>query len=499
MKRSCGILLPVFSLPGNYGIGCFSSRAYEWIDTLKKAGQSYWQILPLGPTGYGDSPYQSFSSFAGNPYFLDPDALAEEGLLSKEDLDCMDWGDDPQYVDYGKLWENRETVLRKAYAAEMGKVDHSSVEEKRNALNPETKEYCLYQAVKKDQGWKAWQEWKDDIRLREPDTLKKAGEVLAEDIAFREWIQVKFTEQWKKLKAYANQSGIRIIGDMPIYVASDSSDAWSHPELLWFDRDAKPVRVAGCPPDYFSPDGQLWGNPVYNWKAHEETDFSWWMNRMEYGFSLYDVIRVDHFRGFDEYYAVPAKDTTAKNGTWEKGPGMVFMNRMKEYFKGKYPELPIIAEDLGLMTDSVIRLVRDSGFPPMKVLEFAYDSDSYNLYLPHQYERNCVAYTGTHDNDPLVSWIQGLNPDVRLHMIKYQGSGYTPEKELYRDCIRTVLESVADTVVIPAWDYLGHGKEARINVPSVTGNNWKWRMRDGEFNADLIRYCDTLAELYARK
>ena len=269
MKRSCGILLPVFSLPGNYGIGCFSSRAYEWIDTLKKAGQSYWQILPLGPTGYGDSPYQSFSSFAGNPYFLDPDALAEEGLLSKEDLDCMDWGDDPQYVDYGKLWENRETVLRKAYAAEMGKVDHSSVEEKRNALNPETKEYCLYQAVKKDQGWKAWQEWKDDIRLREPDTLKKAGEVLAEDIAFREWIQVKFTEQWKKLKAYANQSGIRIIGDMPIYVASDSSDAWSHPELLWFDRDAKPVRVAGCPPDYFSPDGQLWGNPVYNWKAHE--------------------------------------------------------------------------------------------------------------------------------------------------------------------------------------------------------------------------------------
>ena len=525
MKRACGILLPIFSLPGNYGIGCFSVKAYEFVDTLKKAGQTYWQILPLGPTGYGDSPYQAFSSFAGNPYFIDLDELAAEGLLDEQELRDTNWGTNPRYVDYGKIWESREKMLRKAFAEFRKILDGSTTQKKkksskpvlpdapaaqnllnqkgydeaRKKLNPETREFCLYRAVKNSQGGKSWTESEDALRLRKPKTLDAFRKEHAEEIEFYEWVQIVFEFQWRRLRQYANVHGIRIIGDMPIYVSPDSSDAWSHPELFQFDENAKPVKVAGCPPDYFSPDGQLWGNPLYDWKYHKKTDYEWWMNRMEYALTMYDIVRVDHFRGFDEYFAIPADAKTAKDGKWEKGPGMDLFRKMQKHFEDRFPELPIIAEDLGLMTDSVIKLVKDSGFPAMKVLEFAYDSDNKNLYLPHMYIRNCVAYTGTHDNEPLMSWIRNQNGETRLHMIRYQGSEHTPEGDLYWDCIRTVLSSVADTVIIPMWDYLGAGPEARVNTPSMAGGNWQWRMQQGEFGDHLVWHCGMLADMYNRE
>jgi len=518
MKRACGILMPVASLPGNYGIGCFSAQATAFIDSLKKAGQSYWQILPLGPTGFGDSPYQSFSSFAGNPYFVDLDELAAEGLIRKEELDKVDWGSDRRYVDYGKVWESREKILREAYGEFLKKEDCEEAVEKDSGdtekmpvrmnraqyekavadLNPETREYCLYMAVKARENGRPWTEWEDGIRLRKPEALSRAREELAEDIAFYEWVQVYFSRQWKRIRAYAKEAGIGIIGDMPIYVAPDSADAWAHPELFRFDADAKPVCVAGCPPDYFSPDGQFWGNPVYDWEVHKKTGYAWWISRMEYAFSIYDYVRVDHFRGFDEYYAIPAGAENAKNGKWEKGPGMELFHCLEEHFRGRFRTLPIIAEDLGLMTESVMKLVAESGFPAMKVLEFAYDSDSSNPYLPHNYIRNCVAYTGTHDNEPLKAWLNGLNDSVRLHVIRYQGSEHTPGNDLFWDCIRTVLSSIADTAIIPMGDYLGVGEEGRINMPSSSGNNWKWRMKEGEFGENLIWHCNMLADMYGR-
>lgn len=514
MRRACGILLPVFSLPGSYGIGCFSIKAYEFIDTLKRAGQTYWQILPLGPTGYGDSPYQSFSSFAGNPYFIDLDELVARGLLDAEKLRSMDWGGDDRSVDYGKLWEHREAVLREAFRAFRRASEHpeefpeqpvqdrmsaDAYEEARRKLHPETGEYCLYQAIKAAQGGKSWDAWEKPLRLRETAALEAFRKEHSEEIAFYEWVQVVFHRQWRRLRTYANEHGIRIIGDMPIYVSRDSADAWAHPELFQFDCDARPVKVAGCPPDYFSPDGQLWGNPLYDWEKQKRDGCSWWIQRMEYAFSVYDFVRVDHFRGFDEYYGIPAKDANAKHGAWEKGPGIEFFQVLKKHFQARFPRLPLIAEDLGMMTESVIQLVKDSGFPAMKVLEFAYDSDNRNLYLPHNYERNCVAYTGTHDNEPLMAWIRGQSGDTRLHMIRYQGSEHTPERELYWDCIRTVMASVADTVLIPMWDYLGAGAEARINTPSAAAGNWRWRMLSEEFGEDLIWHCGMLADMYGRE
>ena len=513
MKRACGVLLPVFSLPGNYGIGSFSVKAYEFVDTLRKAEQTYWQILPLGPTGFGDSPYQSFSSFAGNPYLIDLDELVTRGLLDENELKGLDWGGDPRFVDYGKQWENKEKVLKKAFRnfkhslehpeslprPVQDRLDRPRYEAKLASLSEGTKEYCLYRAIKNSMGGKSWTEWDDPLRLRDAAALQKFEAEHAEEIEFHMWVQIVFRDQWTKLREYANVHGIRIIGDMPIYVSPDSSDAWAHPELFQFDKDAKPEKVAGCPPDYFSPEGQLWGNPLYRWPYHKETGYAWWMSRIEYALTLYDYVRVDHFRGFDEYYAIPASHKNAMEGTWEPGPGMDFFHAVEKHFKDRFPELPIIAEDLGLMTESVLKLVKDSGFPAMKVLEFAYDSDNKNLYLPHNYIRNCVAYTGTHDNEPLMAWIQGQNSDTRLHMIRYQGSEHTPERDLYWDCIRTVLSSIADTVIIPMWDYLGCGPEARVNAPSSAQGNWRWRMRQGEFGDHLIWHLGMLAEIYGRE
>ncbi|WP_367567049.1 4-alpha-glucanotransferase [Lacrimispora sp.] len=490
--RECGILLPVASLPSKYGIGAFSKEAYEFIDRLKQGGQHYWQILPLGPTGYGDSPYQSFSAFAGNPYFIDLDELVKEGLLTTEECESVDFGDNPRDIDYEKMYFNRFPLLRKAYVR--WKDQGHTGEEARASLGEETAGYCFYMAVKNHFEGKSWILWDEDIRLRSEEAVLKYEKELADEIGFYGFLQVKFEEQWSRLKSYANERGLRIIGDIPIYVAFDSADSWFHPELFQFDDNCNPIAVAGCPPDGFSATGQLWGNPLYRWDYHGKTGYEWWLKRMEYSFRLYDVVRVDHFRGFDEYYSIPATNENAVGGWWEKGPGIAIFDRMKE----KFGKLDIIAEDLGFLTPSVLKLVKDTGFPGMKVLEFAFDSREESDYLPHNYSSDCVVYTGTHDNNTLRSWYEEMSYEDRQFSVDYIGNGRTPREEIHWDFIRLALASVARLAVIPLQDYLGLEEEARINEPSTLGKNWRWRMVSGEMTEELAEKCRKTARLYGR-
>ena len=487
--RECGIRLPVTSIPSPYGIGGFSKEAYEFVDRLEAAGQRYWQVLPFGPTGYGDSPYQSFSAFAGNPYFIDLDTLAEEGLLTEEECLEADCGQNPRYVDYERIYKTRFQVLRKAFNRWKALGQKSG-----EKLEQETKEYCVYMAVKNQFQGKSWAQWEEDIRLRKPETVKTWEEELADEILFYEFQQLKFQEQWKKLKDYANSRGVRIIGDIPIYVAFDSADSWFHPELFQFNEDREPDFVAGCPPDGFSPTGQLWGNPLYRWDYHKKTGYAWWIRRMAYCFRLYDVVRVDHFRGFDEYYSIPAEDDTAAGGHWEKGPGLELFDAIEK----KLGKLEIIAEDLGFLTPSVFEMVRKSGFPGMKVLEFAFSADGQSIYLPYHYDENCVVYTGTHDNDTIQGWYEAMPEWDRDFSIRYLGNRYTPRKEIHWDFIRAALGSRARLAVIPMQDYLGLGSEARINEPSTLGDNWKWRLLPDEFDGKLAETCRDLAWVYGR-
>ena len=395
MNRSAGILLSVTSLPGRYGIGCFSKSAYDFVDWLREAGQTCWQILPLGPTSYGDSPYQSFSTFAGNPYFISLEELTEEGVLTKKECQSADFGKRADDIDYEKIYKNRYPLLHKAYERSRISEDPDYVcfaEENRWWLA----DYALFMAVKDRFGGAPWTEWAEDIRLRRDYAMDYYRRELYFDIEFQQYLQYKFFSQWKKLKAYANEKGIQIIGDIPIYVAMDSADAWAHPELFQLDERNMPAAVAGCPPDGFSATGQLWGNPLYRWEYHKSTGYDWWMSRMWFCFQMYDVVRIDHFRGFDEYYSIPYGEETAVNGHWEKGPGIDLFRCMEQRL-GKHQ---VIAEDLGYVTDSVRKMVQESGFPGMKVLEFAFDSrdsGSASDYLPHNYVENSAAYTGTGD------------------------------------------------------------------------------------------------------
>lgn len=490
--RECGMLLPVASLPSKYGIGAFSKEAYEFIDTLKEAGQQYWQILPLGPTGYGDSPYQSFSAFGGNPYFIDLDELEKEGLLTREELEEADFGQDPRDIDYEKLYKNRFPLLKSAYERWLSK-GHSS-REALELLEAETADYCFYMAVKDSFGGKSWIYWDEEIRLRKPKAVKQYEKRLEFETGFYGFLQIKFEDQWKRLKAYANEKGIRIIGDIPIYVAFDSADTWFHKELFQFNENFEPIAVAGCPPDGFSATGQLWGNPLYCWDYHRKTGYAWWMKRMEYCFRLYDVVRVDHFRGFDEYYSIPAGNETAAGGVWEKGPGIEIFDFMRKQFGS----LNIIAEDLGFLTPGVIKLVKDTGFPGMKVLQFAFDSREESDYLPHSYQTNCVVYTGTHDNNTINGWYDDLTEEDRQLSLDYMNNWATKREEIHWDFIRLALQSVARLAVIPVQDYLGLGKEARINVPSTLGGNWRWRLLPGEITSELTEKCRHMARLYHR-
>lgn len=491
--RASGVLMPVFSLPSDYGIGAFSKSAYQFVDMLKKAGQKCWQILPLCPTSYGDSPYQSFSTYAGNPYFIDLDQLIEEKLLTRAECKKCDFGKDPQDIDYGKLYESRFKLLRKAYErANVGENQEFQAYQQENAWW--LKDYTLFMAVKDRFGGVAWNEWAEDIRLRWNNAMDYYQRELYYEIEFYAYLQFVFMKQWKKLKNYANINGIEIIGDIPIYVAFDSADAWAHPELFQFDSENIPTAVAGCPPDGFSADGQLWGNPLYRWEYHRQTGFEWWIQRIAYCRQLYDVVRIDHFRGFDEYYSIPYGNETARGGHWEKGPGIELF-RAAEARLGR---LNIIAEDLGYITDSVKKLVADSGFPGMKVLEFAFDSREESDYLPYTYERNSVVYTGTHDNETIAGWYAGLNRSDLKMCTDYMNIDRVPGRKYHWEFIRLAMLSVSDLCIIPIQDYLGLDNRARINQPSTLGKNWRWRLKKGELKTDLLKEIREITRISGR-
>ena len=489
--RASGILMGISSIPSKYGIGCFSKEAYDFVDQLEKAGQQYWQILPLGPTGYGDSPYQSVSTFAGNPYFIDLEELIKKELLTKEECEACDWGGSESYVDYEKIYLSRYKLLRKAYEKADLKTDPDYAEflkEEKDWLQ----DYCLFMAIKNEQKGICWIDWPEELKDRHSKAVKEAEKELAEEIEFYRFQQYCFTTQWRKLKAYANKKGISIIGDVPIYVALDSSDAWANPEMLQFDEDYDPKAVAGCPPDAFSATGQLWGNPLYDWKALKKDGYGWWVQRMTHCLELYDVVRIDHFRGFDEYYAIPYGDKTAERGKWEKGPGMDLFHTLDKKIK----DLRVIAEDLGFLTESVLEMLKESGYPGMKVLQFAFDGSEDSAYLPYKYEHNCVVYTGTHDNDTTVGFLQNMPEKDKKFAKKYLG--HKNDKKLCFEIVRAALSSCADTAIIPMQDYLELDSSARINIPSTLGCNWKWRMDKNALDPKLAKKIYKMAKLYAR-
>ncbi len=491
--RESGILLPVASLPSKYGIGCFSREAYEFVDSLRAAGQSYWQILPMGPTSYGDSPYQSFSTFAGNPYFIDLEDLIDRGWLTWQQCDSYDFGWNEEYVDYEKVYNNRFKLLRAAWKnSKIAECEEFAVFCKENAHWLE--DYALYMAVKDSFGGVCWIEWDEDIRLRKSKAVAEYREKFAEEIEFYCFQQYMFHTQWKKLKQYANERGIKMIGDIPIYVAFDSADAWANPKLFQFDEENRPIAVAGCPPDAFSVTGQLWGNPLYDWGYHKKTGFDWWIKRLAACFELYDVVRIDHFRAFDEYYAIPAEAETAQIGQWEPGPGYALFAAMKK----KLGDCKVIAEDLGFLTPSVLELVEKTGYPGMKVLQFAFDSREESDYLPHNYPRNCVVYTGTHDNETTMGWYRSRPWHDKDFCRRYLHLDKCNDEEAVWEMIRAAHASVADLSVIPMQDYLCKGNEARINTPSTLGDNWKWRMKRGAFTPELADRIRNLARMYGR-
>lgn len=494
MKRSSGVLFPITSLPSEYGIGCFDEEAFRFIDQLEKAGQTYWQILPMGPTGYGDSPYQSFSTFAGNPYFISLKELIKKGYIDRIDCRELEQACDSNYVRYDVLYQKRFELLRKAFANSSIETDadyNLFIRENAGWLP----DYALFMAIKDKKGGQSYLEWEEDIRLRRSNAMVSYKNQLIDDVNFYQFLQYEFSCQWKKVRTYANEKGIRIIGDIPIYVALDSADTWAHPELFQFDRDGSPVGVAGCPPDAFSETGQLWGNPLYNWSAHRESGYAWWIERIRNCFRWYDMVRIDHFRGFDEYYAIPYGDPTAENGKWEPGPGMELFEKITE----ELGELPIIAEDLGFLTDSVREMLKESGFPGMKILQFAFDSREDSDYLPYRYERNSVVYTGTHDNATTFSWWNELAPQDRDVALRYMNrSRYRTRKKLTWDLISLAMASVSDLCVIPMQDYLTLPNTARINTPSTLGFNWQWRMKKGAFDDKLATRIYQMTRLYGR-
>ena len=489
--RESGVLLPVASLPSDYGIGCFSKEAYEFVDQLKAGGQKNWQILPLGPTGYGDSPYQSFSTFAGNPYFIDLETLIKEGLLTREECDACDFGDNAEFIDYEKIYFSRFKILRKAFERFVPDEEFETFAEENKAW---LEDYALYMAIKNSLGGISWSQWPAELKRRVPEAMEEKKKELEEEIQFIRFQQYEFTKQWTRLKKYANDQGIRIIGDIPIYVAFDSADAWANPQLFQFDEECTPIAVAGCPPDAFAATGQLWGNPLYDWEYHEKTGFAWWIQRLEYCYKLYDVVRVDHFRGFDEYYAIPYGDKTAENGKWRKGPGLELFKAVKKAMG----EMSIIAEDLGYLTDSVRQLVKDTGYPGMKVLQFAFDSREESDYLPHNYEHNCVVYTGTHDNNTILGWLDEMAPEDRLLAERYLDNRYTRKEDMPWDFIRLAMASVADLAITPIQEFLCLGGEARINRPPTLGTNWKWRLLKGQITHEVTGKMYDMTKLYGR-
>ena len=489
MRRSAGILLPIFSLPSDYGIGSLGKEARAFADFLHAAGQSWWQILPVGPTGEGNSPYTSMSTFAGNPLFIDLDLLAADGLLDRSDLTAAKVPAGDQ-IEYNALHKTREALLRKAFRRAKGKED----KEVRTFTerNPWAREYALYRAAKTHFDGKPWYDWPDEaLRRHESAAVERWREKLAEEVSFHTYIQYWFFTQWESLKQYANSLGIQIIGDLPIYVSLDSSDVWAEREQFLLDGEGKPSKVAGVPPDYFSEDGQLWGNPLYDWAAMKRDGFGWWIRRVEGASKLFDAIRIDHFRGLESYWAVPAESDTAKVGQWEKGPGMDLLGVLTSWFSN----ITYIAEDLGLLTDAVHDLRNASGLPGRKVLEFAFSGPD-NAYLPHNYQPHCVCYTGTHDNDTAVGWYTHATEEEKEFAKAYLGVDDAESARLA--LLRCGQGSVAELFVAQMQDYLALGSEARINVPGIGGGNWRWRMLPGAATETLAKEIKALTHTFGR-
>ena len=487
--RTSGILMHITSLPGKYGVGTMGRQAYDFVDFLKKAGQSYWQILPLTPTSYGDSPYQSCSTFAGNHYLIDLERLMEDGLLTQEDLQGITWNVTDDQADFGLLYQNRLKVLRAAYSRFTPGKDYTCFCTENSNWLPD---FTLFMALKDKFGGKPWYEWEHKLKFRDPDAIWQARNQLKEEIAFFTFVQYLFFRQWDALHAYANRNNISIIGDVPIYVPRDSVEAWSSPELFQMDAELNPTAVAGCPPDAFTADGQLWGNPLYRWDVLAADGYSWWIRRLAAAGKMYDMVRMDHFRAFAGYWSVPFGDATARGGKWVTGPGLHFIDAVKQGL----PQLKLIAEDLGYLTQDVLDLRDASGYPGMKVLQFAFDSREPSDYLPHTYTRNSVCYTGTHDNMTTRQWLKTGTPEMQRYASEYMR--LTPEEGMVWGVIRTAMSSVSDTCVVPLQDYLDLGAQARMNFPGTTNSNWTWRVKDGMITDALAEKIHHLTALYAR-
>lgn len=487
--RKSGILMHITSLPGDYGVGSMGRSAFDFIDFLNSAGQRCWQILPLTPTGYGDSPYQSCSAFAGNPYLIDLSALVEQGLLQKEQLEQMHWGTQEDRVDFFAQYQNKLTALRLAFSKfqEDEKLGRFCLEN-----SHWLSDYALYMALKEENEEKPWYLWPEGQKRREPEALYQARKRLDREIRFYSFVQYVFYDQWDKLRCYAEEKDISILGDVPIYVPLDSCDVWAEPELFQLDEDLKPVKVAGVPPDAFSADGQLWGNPLYCWDRMKKDGYQWWLRRLSQAGRLYNMVRLDHFRGFEAYWAVPYGAENAREGCWEPGPGMDFFRAVQQ----KMPELVLIAEDLGFLTQSVFALRDECGMPGMRVLQFAFDSREPSLYLPHTYIENTICYTGTHDNMTLCQYFQQADPEVVAYATEYMG--LNEEEGLSWGAIRTVLASVSKLCIVQMQDYLELGEKARMNFPGTTGSNWVWRAKQEAFTHALAEKICRLTRLYGR-
>lgn len=493
LKRANGVIMPIFSIPSDYGIGTLGKEAYEVVDFLAEANIHYWQILPIGPTSYGDSPYQSFSSFAGNPYFVDLDLLEEDGLLEKSDYENVDFGENENYVNYSMMYNNRFGVLEKAFRNSKGKLD-KEIKDFRKKESYWIEDYALYMAIKKEYLDVSWLEFPEDLRDRKKTALNDFYNEHKDEVDFYVFIQYMFFKQWKEFKTYANRHKIEIIGDIPIYLALDSADAWANSEILKLDEDKNPLFVGGCPPDGFSEDGQLWGNPLYDWEKMEKDNFSFWEKRIEMNLRLVDLLRLDHFRGFEAYYEIPATDDTAKYGEWIKAKPYEFFKMVKE----KFPDSKFIAEDLGLITDQVEELIKYLGYPGMNVIQFAFGEDFTSNYLPHNYKRNSIVYGSTHDSDTLMGWLENLDDD-KMEMINAYFDLDNDDLEInIWKIMKALMSSVSDVSMFEIQDFLSLGNEARINSPGTLGENWKWRAKKEYFTSSLAQKIKQISKLYER-
>jgi 4-alpha-glucanotransferase len=493
-SRAGGILLHPSSLPGPYGIGDLGPQIYRFVDWLASTGCRLWQVLPLGPTGYGDSPYQCFSAFAGNPYLISFDALIEERLLSRDDFAAMP-AFHPSRVNYGELIPWKLDLLQKAFSHLSSKATHFRNEFEKFRMDNASwlDDFALFMSLKEANGGGAWSGWEEPLRKREPAAMENARADHEDDILRHSFYQFLFFRQWNKLRAYANERDITIIGDIPIFIAYDSADAWANPQLFFLDENSLPTVVAGVPPDYFSKTGQLWGNPLYRWDVHKKSGYAWWLERFRSVLNFVDVVRLDHFRGFAGYYEIPYGAPTAETGQWMTGPGKDFFTTISREL-GENGRLPIIAEDLGVITPDVIELREGFDLPGMKILQFGFTGPD-NPFLPHNYPTNCVAYTGTHDNDTAIGWFESAPLEERKFALRYLNSD---GGDFAWDLIRGVWSSVAMYAIAPMQDALSLGTEARMNYPSRLGGNWEWRMAEEDLSEGLARRLEEFNELYLR-